>query len=104
MQLYIKLRPGCTLRDAALEVQQLNAAMADALTNGPLPCNPDSETVEGYLGDCNTPPNEYGIVTVRINAYESLELDLPALPQTFVIVTGYPRRGEEGSVLPGDIV
>lgn len=119
MDLILKLKEGYTLRDVALEIQQINTyLMAQTVTEtvngetitrplmlyGPLQCNPDSECPEGFLGSVNTPPNEYGFVTIRIENYESLEMELPAMPLTFVIVMGYPRRGENNDILPGAIL
>lgn len=101
MQLTIKLTDGATLRDAALEIHALNAAMEPLLVNGPLPCNPDSETVEGFLGDANTPPNEFGYVTVGISAYRKLILPNVA-PQSFSFVFGEPVEDvtqEDGSII-----
>ncbi len=42
------------------------------LVNGPIPCNPTSESYEGYLGDVNSRPNEFGYVTIRISNYRKL--------------------------------
>jgi len=101
MQLTIKLTDGATLRDAALEIQALNALMSSLLVNGPLPCNPDSETVEGFLGDANTPPNEFGYVTVGISSYRKLILPNVA-PQSFSFVFGEPVEDvaqEDGTII-----
>ena len=70
-------------------------------TNG----EPTYQTVpvlEGFIGDVNTIPNEFGYVTVRIENYESFEWEV--MPSTFVIVSGYPRRGVDGNILPGEII
>ena len=58
--------------------------------------------LEGFLGDVNTIPNEFGIVTVRIENYDSFEWWTN--PSSFIIVSGYPRRGEENNILPGEII
>lgn len=128
MDIYIRLIEGATLRDAALEIQQLNVAFADKLVNGPIKCNPDSyreepvldadgnpvldqdgnattqqvEVPEGFIGDANTIPNDAGIVTVRITNYESFEWW--TMPSSFVVVSGYPRRGDDNSILPGAFI
>lgn len=103
MDLAIKLIEGKTLRDVALEIQMLNIGMAPLLVNGPIPCNPDSEIPEGFLGDVNTPPNEFGYVTVRIEAYRKLILP-GVIPQSFQFVLGEAvEDGPSGEVYSGDI-
>lgn len=66
------------LQASAVAFQQLNELFKDLLSEGPMKSNPAAEQVEGFLGDVNTPPNEYGVVLVR---QESLTtLDIPYLP------------------------
>lgn len=66
------------LQAAAMAIQQLNTLFAEQLIHGPLKSNPESETAEGFLGDVNTPPNEFGVLTVVIEAYAALKI--PYLP------------------------
>lgn len=78
------------LRNVALEVQALNQFAGTPEFPRPIPCNPDSEQVEGFLGLVNTPPDPLGRVNVRID-YEFLDLSfLPATPQTFTFILGKP--------------
>ena len=92
IDIVVKLKPEMTLRDVALEVQQLNQFAGTEEFPRPIPCNPDSEQVEGYLGLVNTPPDEMGRVNVRID-YEFLDLALlPAIPQTFTFIIGKPAE------------
>lgn len=97
MQITIKITEGKTLADVALEIQQLNQAMAPLLVNGPIPANPESETVEGHIGDCNTPPNEFGYVTIAINAYRKLIIPPGLSTSTFSLVIGDPVEEVDGS-------
>ena len=46
--------------------------------HGPLNANPESETWEGLLGDVSTPPNTFGVMSVRLENYASLKI--PYLP------------------------
>jgi hypothetical protein len=62
----------------------------------------DIPFLEGFIGDANTVPNELGYVTVRINNYESFEWEV--MPTTFIIVSGYPRRGENNDILLGNFI
>jgi len=82
------------LRAAALEVQALNVAMAELLPE-PIPCNPDSEIMEGYLGDSCTIPTSYGYVNVRLMGFRKLIPPPGVSPQTFSFVLGEPI--EDGS-------
>lgn len=84
------------LRLAALEIQDLNAYSGTTEFPRPIASNPDSVTVEGFLGCGNTPPTEdRGMVTVAIDEYEWLELDLfPAMPTTFSFAIGDPPAGK----------
>lgn len=66
------------MQASAMAIQQLNMLFAEQLIHGPLKSNPESETMEGFLGDVNTPPNEFGVVTVVIGNYASLKI--PYLP------------------------
>lgn len=90
MELVIRLKG--TLKGTALEIQQLNLLAGSEYFPRPIPCNPDSEITEGFIGDCNTPPNERGEVTVSLLTYAWLEFDFTKVPvpQTFNIVSGYP--------------
>lgn len=65
-------------RMAAMAVLQLNTLFADQLIHGPLNANPESETWEGLLGDVSTPPNTFGVMSVRLENYASLKI--PYLP------------------------
>ena len=95
IDIVVKLKPEATLRDVALEVQALNAYAGTEEFPRPIPCNPDSEQVEGFLGLVNTPPDEMGRVNVRID-YEFLDLSfLPAEPQTFTFILGKPDETGE---------
>lgn len=95
----IKLKPGKTLKDVALEIQQLNQYVGQMGINPEtgedyfpraIPCNPDSEKQEGFVGVVNTPPDEYGRVNVRL-PFEYLDLSaLPAQPSTFSFIVGVP--------------
>lgn len=76
------------LHAAALEIQGLNAAMA-ALLPEPIPCNPDAEIIEEYLGLMNTVPTPEGYVTVRL-PYRKLIPPPGISPQTFSFVLGTP--------------
>lgn len=111
MDLYIKLKEGKTLKDAALGIQQLNEVMTPLLVNGPIKCNPEADQPELFLGDVNSPPNSAGIITIRIVNYDSLEIDpvavaqyVPLLSSACIFVWGYPRRGEFEEVLPTQVV
>lgn len=55
MDLYIKLKPDKTLRDVALEIQQLNEFWKELLINGPIKCNPDSYREETVYSTEATP-------------------------------------------------
>jgi len=80
------------LKAAALEIQQLDA-LADPETSFPRPIgsNPDSEQPEGFIGAVNTPPTGDGMVTVRIESYEWINVALiPAMPTTFNFILGIP--------------
>lgn len=63
---------------SAMAIQQLNALFAEQLIHGPLKSNPGATQVEGFLGDVNTLPNEFGVVTVVIENYAALKI--PYLP------------------------
>ena len=97
------------LRAAALEVQQLDL-LAKEGTSFPRPIgnNPDAMTrvtntdgtfgpwvgtVEGFLGAVNTPPSADGMVMVRTDKYEWINLRLiPAMPTTFSFILGVPPQ------------
>lgn len=66
------------MQASAIAIQQLNQLFADQLVHGPFKSNPASETTEGFLGDVNTPPNEFGVVTIVIENYNCLKI--PYLP------------------------
>lgn len=66
------------LQASALALQQLNTLFAEQLIHGPLKSNPAATQVEDFLGDVNTPPNEFGVVTVVIENYAALKI--PYLP------------------------
>ena len=89
VELRIKLKTGKTLKDAATEVQSLNAYAGTAGFPRPIASNPLSETPEGFLGSVNTPPDAGGFITARVDNYDYLDLgNLPAQPQTFSFVFG----------------
>ena len=88
-----------TLRDVALEVQALNAYVNPVgKFHTAIPCNPDSETQEGFLGICNTPPTtteDGSFVSVQVDGYQWIDVGFfPAMPSTFsVIACGQPPVG-----------
>jgi hypothetical protein len=82
-----------------MEIQGLNAAMAELLPE-PIPCNPESEIIEGYLGVCNTVPTEYGYVTVRLPMFRKLVPPPGVSPSTFSFVLGAPiEDGANGDAI-----
>ncbi len=101
MDITIKLKAGATIKDAALEVQALNQYVGKMGINPEtgedyfpraIPCNPDSETPEGFLGMVNTPVDEFGRLNIRLD-FEYLDLSaLPAQPTTFSFVLGKPAK------------
>ena len=66
------------LQASAMAIQQLNVLFADQLIHGPLKSNPEATQIEGYLGDVNTPPNEFGVMTIVLENYAALKI--PYLP------------------------
>lgn len=86
------------LKASALEIEQLNSSL---VSGGlvPIKVNPNSDTIEGFLGEVNTPPTvsdspSYdGLVTVRIKEYDFIDLSLlPAQPTTFYFIAGTPPQ------------
>jgi len=51
-----------------------------------------TKPIESFLGDCNTPPTQWGDVAIQINNYRWLELPPEVTPQTFSITLGRPER------------
>jgi hypothetical protein len=97
------------LAAAAQEIRQLNVAMGALLENGPIRSDPDSSTLEGYLGDCNTPP-VLGYTEVLILGYRKLIIPPGISPTTFQFVFGSavetvadPETGEPVDVWGGVI-
>lgn len=89
-ELVIRIKEGFTLADVANEVTTLNQFAGTPEFPRPIPARPDAEKPEDFLGLVNTPPDENGFVTVRID-YEYLDLGfLPQQPQTFNFVFGKP--------------
>ena len=82
------------LQAAAYEIQGLNAAMVDILPE-PIPCNPDAEIIEGYLGVSNTVPSEYGYCNVRLPMFRKLIPPPGISPTTFSFVLGEPIEDNE---------
>ena len=74
---------------AITEIQALNAAIPE-LQNDPIPVNPDSEQIEGMMGDVLTPPNEFGYCTARISKWRKLIIPPGVSPTTFSFVFGTP--------------
>lgn len=76
------------LQASAVAIQQMNILFAKELVDGTLPSNPESETIEGFLGDCNTPPNELGVVTIVIDKLTRLKI--PYIPEgmPFILYLG----------------
>jgi len=78
---------------AATEIQAMNAYAGTELFPEPVQSNPASETLEGYIGTANTPPIDNGMVTVKIENYNWMDLTLlPATPTTFTFVLGIPPQ------------
>lgn len=77
------------LKAAATEIQALNQALAQILPT-PLPCNPDAAQAEGFLGDVNTIPSEYGYVSIRLINFRRLVIPVGVSPSTFSFVLGPP--------------
>lgn len=102
------------LKVAAQEIALLNGYAAEGTAfPRPIECNPDAmwwveETasaiegeppvpahwagvVEGFLGNVNTPPSDNGMVSVRTEQYEWINVSLlPAMPTTFNFILGKP--------------
>lgn len=101
LDLVLQLKNGADLKAVATEVKALNAYVGHLGLNPatgedwfprPFKCNPDSTSVEGFVGDVNTPPDVQGYFNVRINDYTYINWGmLPQQPQTFNIVTGKPE-------------
>ena len=105
MQLNIKLNEGMTLKHAAMELEQMNSALSSILVNGPILCNPNSEVPEGFLGNVNTPPNEFGYVSIVIENYRKLILPQGVAPSTFSIVLGDAvEETNGGDIWVGNII
>lgn len=83
------------LVSAALEIQQLNQILPEAQVSGPIPCNPEAEYIEGFLGDVNTLPNEYGYVTARIANWRKLVIPIGVTPTSFAFVYGTPVEDKQ---------
>ncbi len=78
---------------AATEIQAMNAFSGTDTFPEPVQCNPESETLEGYIGTANTIPIDNGMVTVRMNNYNWMDLTLlPGTPTTFTFVLGLPPQ------------
>lgn len=80
---------------AALEIQQLNAILPEVQVSGPIACNAESEYIEGFLGDVNTLPNEYGYVTARIANWRKLVVPIGISPNSFSFVYGQPVEDKQ---------
>jgi len=76
-------------------LQQLNLALEPQLIHGPIPCNPVADHTEGYLGNINTPPNEFGVVQVRIENYAALKIPFLPPEAPFVIYLGDTSERKE---------
>ena len=68
------------LQASAVFMQGLNIAMKPLLIHGPIVCNPEATNIEGFLGDVNAYPNEFGVLDVAIENYRGLKI--PSLPDT----------------------
>jgi len=90
------------LHYAALEIQGLNATVPglalDPIKSTPAVTDVDgnndllTKPMESFLGNCNTPPNAWGDVSVQIDNYRWLELPPGVVPQSFSITLGRPIR------------
>lgn len=67
------------LQNSAYFMQGLNVAMEPLLIHGSIPCNPEAEQIEGFLGTVNGYPNEVGVLDVVIENYQGLKI--PSLPE-----------------------
>jgi len=91
------------LRKAAVFLRDtFNIVAAPALTNGPLPSNPDATQVEGFLGNCNTPPTEFGQVHVELTAYAQLRLAPQLLMMCPFLVIAGEAAGERVETITTD--
>jgi hypothetical protein len=82
------------LQMAAQEVVALNT-LASPGTSFPRPIetNPASPNIEGFLGVLNSKPTDDGMVTVRTDQYEWINVNLlPAPPTTFSFILGTPKH------------
>lgn len=88
-ELKIRIKPGFTLADVAMEVVALNQFVDGDKFPRPIFANPQSKQPETFLGSINTPPDADGFVTVRLADYDYLDLGfLPQQPTTFTFVYG----------------
>lgn len=48
-------------------------------------------SIEGFIGAVNTPPTANGMVTIRVDTYEWINISLiPVMPMTFNFILGTP--------------
>jgi len=57
-----------------MQMVNLSPDFAPHLIHGPLASNPDSSTIEGYLGTVNGIPNAAGVCEVVIDNYDGLKI------------------------------